>query len=74
MRVIRGVGRFCYDFVIGDDGKIAAAVTVVMLTGTLLVLFGGVGHATLSTGLGLGMLIAFTVAIAIDCRRASSSA
>lgn len=71
MKVIRAVGRFCYDFVIGDDWKIAAAVTVVMLAGTLLVLLGGVGHATLSVGLGLSMLIAFTVAVAIDCRRAN---
>jgi hypothetical protein len=70
MRIIRGIGQFCYDFLIGDDWKIAAGVAVVMLAGTVLVLSGRVDHATLSIGLGLSLLVAFTTAVVIDCRKA----
>ena len=44
MRVLRGIDRFVYDFVIGDDWKIAAGVVGSLLVGALLLVAGfGVG-------------------------------
>ena len=37
MRYVRGFGRFWYDFVIGDDWRIAAGVAAVLGVGALLV-------------------------------------
>lgn len=37
MRYVRAFGRFWYDFVIGDDWRIAAGVAAVLGVGALLV-------------------------------------
>ena len=37
MRYLRGFGRFWYDFVIGEDWRIAAGVAAVLGVGALLV-------------------------------------
>jgi hypothetical protein len=37
MRFIRGFGRFWWDFIVGDDWRIAAGVTAVLALGALLV-------------------------------------
>lgn len=68
MRFLVGFGRFWYDFVIGDDWKIAAAVVTVLLIGALLVA-GGVVGALLPPLLALGLGGAFAVAMAVDVRR-----
>ena len=67
MRLLRGVGRFVYDFVVGDDWKIAAAVVGALLVGTLLLV---AGAPTPVTVLGTAGLIgaAFTTAMVVDVR------
>lgn len=68
MRYLAAFGRFWYDFVIGDDPKIAiAVVTALAITGTLL-LTGAVPAAMLPI-LG-GVLVAgfFTAALLLDVR------
>jgi hypothetical protein len=37
MRLARGFGRFWYDFIIGDDWRIATGVVLVLAVGALLV-------------------------------------
>ena len=37
MRYLRGFGRFLYDFIVGDDWKIAAGVCLMLAFGALLV-------------------------------------
>jgi hypothetical protein len=37
MRFLRGFGRFWYDFIVGDDWKIAAGVCLMLAVGALLV-------------------------------------
>jgi len=69
VRFVRAFLRFWYDFVIGDDWKIAASVAVVLIAGALLV-----RHATLPDGilailLGVALLAAFVVEFTIDVRR-----
>ena len=69
MRFLRSFGRFWYDFVIGDDWKIAAAVVValgILLVATLLGVFSDAGLAVFG---GIAVMVAFTVSLAIDVRR-----
>jgi len=40
MRLIRAFGRFWYDFVVGDDWRIAAGVVLVLAAGAALVASG----------------------------------
>ena len=37
MRLVKGFGRFWWDFIVGDDWRIAAGVLVVLTAGALLV-------------------------------------
>jgi hypothetical protein len=39
MRYVRGFGRFWYDFIIGDDWKIAVGVCLMLAMGALVVAF-----------------------------------
>ena len=68
MSMLRGIGRFCYDFVIGDDSKIAAAVVIAVLAGAALLL-GGAPVAAVAVGTALLIGTAFVVAVLIDVRR-----
>jgi hypothetical protein len=71
IKAIKAFGRFWYDFVIGDDWKIAAAVVLAL---ALLVaamkaeLFGD--HVLAVLG-GAGIVICFAASLVIDVRRAS---
>lgn len=69
MRVLKGFSRFCYDFLIGDDWKIAAAVVMVLLAGGAIVASGGYDAHVLTVSLALGVGAAFTAALLIDVRR-----
>jgi len=37
VRLVKGFGRFWWDFIVGDDWRIAAGVLVVLAAGALLV-------------------------------------
>ncbi|GLW10036.1 hypothetical protein Misp01_51650 [Microtetraspora sp. NBRC 13810] len=69
MRYVKGFGRFWYDFIIGDDWKIAAAV-VLSLAVTLGVTLSGL--VTLGVGTVVGgvlLLVSFMVSLVVDVRR-----
>lgn len=68
-RFVRGFGRFWYDFVVGDDPKIAAAVALVVGLGAVLVGVAGANGAGLVVGLTVLLLAAFAVAMVADVRR-----
>ena len=68
MRVLRGVGRFVYDFVIGDDWKIAAGVVGALLVGALLVVADVPSGVTALVTAAL-LAVAFTASMVIDVRR-----
>jgi hypothetical protein len=69
MKLLRGVGRFGYDFIIGDDWKMAAAVVTALLIGVLLLVAGLPPAVTAVVTAGL-LGTAFTVAMVVDVRRA----
>jgi hypothetical protein len=68
VRFLKSFGRFWYDFIIGDDWKIFAAVVVallVLLGALLLRLFGDAGLAILGGG---AVVVAFSVSLMLDVR------
>lgn len=67
MRFLKGFGRFWYDFVIGDDWKIAVAVVAVLAIGVAMLL-GGVSHAVLPVACAVLFFSAFAAALLIDVR------
>jgi hypothetical protein len=68
MRFLRAFGRFWYDFIVGDDWKIAAAVALVMVVGAILVTTSALSSAVLAPLLGAAFLAAFTLVVLIDVR------
>jgi hypothetical protein len=65
---LKAFGRFWYDFVIGDDWKIAAAVVTalaVLVIAMTIGLFGDTGLVVLGGVLIVG---AFTVSLVVDTR------
>jgi hypothetical protein len=67
MRFLKGFGRFWYDFIIGDDWKIAVAVLAVLAMGMTLLLV-GVPHPALAIICAVLFFVAFAAALLIDVR------
>ncbi|HYJ70180.1 MAG TPA: hypothetical protein VEX15_21215 [Nocardioidaceae bacterium] len=71
IRFVKGFGQFWYDFVIGDDWKIAAAV-VIALGVTLALLLSDALSTTAATVFGgAALVVAFVASMVIDVRRSS---
>jgi hypothetical protein len=68
VRFIKGFGKFWYDFIIGDDWKIAAAVVLVLAAGAVAVVAGAAHSPLLIPLLVAGLGAAFTAALLIDTR------
>ena len=69
MKFLKAFGRFWYDFLVGDDWKIAASV---VLTLTLLVAVlraDIVSDGALAVAGGVALMVAFSISLAIDTRR-----
>lgn len=66
-RALRAFGRFWYDFVIGDDWKIAAGVLVALGLSVLILTLGVPERVTTVLGAVL-VLAAFLAVLAIDLR------
>jgi hypothetical protein len=68
MRYLKSFGQFWYDFIIGDDWKIAAAVVLglALLVGLLKADVLG-DHALAVVG-GIVLVLAFAISLAIDVR------
>lgn len=71
MSVLRAIYRFLFEFIIGDDWKIAVAVAVALTAGLALL---AAGVPTGAAVLGTAALIAasFVAAIVIDVRGAKT--
>lgn len=73
MGFIRGFGQFWYDFLIGDDWKIAAAVTTTLILGGAVLLGAGLwkdvnSQQWFTAALGVALMAAFVIALRIDTR------
>ena len=68
MKFLKAFGTFWYDFIIGDDWKIAAAVVIavgILVAAVEAKLFGDHGLAILGAVL---VVVAFTVSLLLDVR------
>jgi hypothetical protein len=68
MAFVRGFFAFWYDFIIGDDWKIALAVVLALGAGAVAVLAGYAASALLAPLVALAVLVAFTIALVVDVR------
>jgi hypothetical protein len=68
VRFVKGFGKFWYDFIIGDDWKIAAAVVLVLVAGAIAVTAGARHSVLLIPLLTVGLGAAFSTALLIDTR------
>ena len=71
-RFLRGFGRFWYDFIVGDDPKIAVAVAAVLVLGAAVVGPGGQHGPALVLALALLLMLGFAVALLVDVARSRS--
>jgi hypothetical protein len=63
VRFVVGFGRFWWDFIIGDDWKIAAGVVAVLAVAAVLVAETGLSDTVISLLAGAGILTVATVSI-----------
>jgi hypothetical protein len=66
--MIRGFVRFWVDFIIGDDWRIAAGVTVVLSLGAVLVASGAVSDAVVAPLVGLGIVCVAWISLQLTVR------
>ncbi|HET7195919.1 MAG TPA: hypothetical protein VFI99_13110 [Nocardioides sp.] len=65
---IRGFAHFWYDFLIGDDWKIAAAVVTTLVMGAAVLLAFSPRDLVFTPIMGAGLMVAFVVVLRIDTR------
>ena len=69
MAFLRGFLRFWYDFIVGDDWRIAAGVLLVLAAGAALVAMDTVRDAVLVPLVAAGIVAVVSVSIAAGARR-----
>ncbi|MFF0267103.1 hypothetical protein [Kribbella sp. NPDC004536] len=69
MKYLKAFGQFWYDFIIGDDWKIAAAVVVTLGVLVVAMLSGGFSDTALTLIGGALVLAAFSISLVIDVRK-----
>jgi hypothetical protein len=69
MRILRGFLRFWFDFIVGDDWRIALGVTLVLAIGAVLVASAAVGDAALAPIVAVGIVSVAGVSIVAGARR-----
>ncbi len=62
MRYLRGFGRFWFDFIVGDDWRIAAGVVAALVLGALA-LRAGLPHALLAVLVAVAMVAVVMVTL-----------
>lgn len=68
MSFVRSFGRFWYDFIVGDDWKIAAGVVLAVAMLCALMRATALGDAALATIGGALIIGAFAISLALDVR------
>ncbi|MEU4191310.1 hypothetical protein AB0E69_05385 [Kribbella sp. NPDC026611] len=68
MKFLKAFGQFWYDFIIGDDWKIAAAVLLALVILFVLTVSGALGDTALTLLGGALIVVAFSISLAIDVR------
>jgi hypothetical protein len=69
MRFLRGFGRFWFDFIVGDDWRIALGVVLVLGAGALVVATDAVGAELLMPLLAAAIVAVVGASIVLSARR-----
>jgi hypothetical protein len=69
VRFLRGFGRFWFDFIVGDDWRIALGVVLVLGLGALLVAIDVVGTNVLMPLLAAAIVAVVAASIVLGARR-----
>ena len=69
MRFLRGFGRFWFDFIVGDDWRIALGVVVVLGVGALAVTTDAVAAELLMPLLAAAIVAVVSASIVLGARR-----
>ena len=69
MRFLRGFAQFWYDFIVGDDWKIAAANATTLVIGAIVAASVATDASWLAPVLGAALMAAFTISLVVDLRR-----
>ena len=67
MRYLIGFGRFWYEFIVGDDWRIAAGVALVLALGAV-VEAAGLGGEWLPPALAVGFIVVFAAPLVVGNR------
>ncbi len=70
MRFVKGFGRFWWDFIVGDDWRIAAGVVVVLTAGALLVANTSAPDGLVAALVAVGIVVVAIGSIAASALRA----
>jgi hypothetical protein len=71
IRFLKAFGRFWWDFVVGDDWRIAVGVVVVLAGGAVLVAKTDVSHALVAVLAATGIAVVVLVSIVAATRRSA---
>jgi len=69
MRFVKGFGQFWYDFIIGDDWKIAFAIGLVIAIGAVIASVSAADAGWIARTMGVALALAFVIGLVIDVRR-----
>lgn len=69
MRLLSGIGRFLYDFIVGDDWKVAASVVFASVVAGLLILTDALSPVPLAVVATSLYLLSFAGAVLADVRK-----
>ena len=68
VRYVAAFGRFWWDFIVGDDWRIAAAVGTVLGAGLVLTAWTGLSDAVLTVGVGVALVAVVVASIVLPAR------
>jgi hypothetical protein len=66
---MKGFARFSYDFIVGDDWKIAAGVVTTLALGAIVAATVSSGSTWLPPLVAAAIVLVFTIALLVDVRR-----
>jgi hypothetical protein len=69
MALVRGFARFGYDFIVGDDWRIALGVVLVLAAGAALAATGALADDVLAPLVGAGIVLVAAVSLMAGARR-----
>ena len=69
MGLITGLGRFLYDFIVGDAWEIAAGIVLVLALGIVALRAGAVGADVLPICMGAGIVLVVSLSLLWEGRR-----